>query len=318
MQPDTKSFISERVKDFFGSPFNAKKAFSSDEYEITHGGIGCLDFEFIIEPGREKMPFIKIENRTRPRILKVSRLAKCNGVNGDSLLKMIDQLAASIPFVEYVTLTDRAHVMICGVDINLAHLKILTTGSSWYNRFGYKSNDHADDVAHNAVVINETMDNALEHAKRLSNFERSIEIPRKELFHDLPMTIPVKNYVQAVLDSVRHFPETKEKCTSKQTKMSFFLKSLIYHLSDNLRYNWELMKMVERGSNAASTRSPRAASRSPRPSPPKASSAASTRSPRSASRSPRSASRSPRAGGKRKRSCKRNKCKHNKRITKRR
>ena len=287
------------------------------------------------------MPFIKIENRTRPRILKVSRLAKCNGVNGDSLLKMIDQLAASIPFVEYITLTDRAHAMMCGVDINLAHLKILTTGSSWYNRFGYKSSDHDDDVAHNAVVINETMDNALERAKRLSDFERSIEIPRKELFHDLPMTMPVKNYVQAVLDSVRHFPETKEKCTSKQTKMSFFLKSLIYHLSDNLRYNWELMKMVERGSNADSARSPRAASRSPRASPPKASSAASTRSPRSASppkassaastrspraasrspraasRSPRAASRSPRAGGKRKRSCKRNKCKHNKRITKR-
>jgi hypothetical protein len=219
---------------------------------------------------------------------------------------MIDQLAASIPFVEYITLTDRAHIMMCGVDINLAHLKILTTGTSWYNRFGYKSSDHDDDVTHNAVVINETMDNALERAKRLSDFERSIEIPRKELFHDLPMTMPVKNYVQAVLDLVRQFPETKEKCTSNQTKMSFFLKSLIYHLSDNLRYNWELMKIVERGSNAASTRSPRAAStRSPRASPPKA------------SRSPRTASRSPRAGGKRKRSCKRNKCKHNKRITKR-
>jgi hypothetical protein len=306
----------ERVKEFFGSTFNTKNAFGSDEYEITHGGIRCLNFEFIIEPSREKMPFIKIENKPKPRILKVSRLAKCNGVNGDSLLKMIDQLAASIPFVEYITLTDRAHVMICGVDINLAHLKILTTGTSWYNRFGYKSSDHHDNVSHNAVVINETMDNALERAKRLVDFERSIEIPRKELFNDLPMTMPVKNYVQAVLDSVRHFPETKEKCTSKQTKMSLFLKSLIYHLSDNLRYNWDLMKIVERDSNAASPRaaSPRAAS--PRAASPRSPRAASTRaaSP-NASRS--SSTRSPRAGGKRKRSCKRNKCKHNKRITKR-
>ncbi len=266
--------ICERVKEFFGSTFNTKKDFSSDEYEITHGGTRCLDFEFIIEPSREKMPFIKLENKNNPRILKVSRLAKCNDVNGQSLLNMIDQLAASIPFVEYITLTDRAHVMTCGADINLAHLKILTTGTSWYNRFGYKSSDHHDDVAHNAVAINETMDKALERAKRLSDFERSIETPRKELFPDLPMTIPVKNYVQAVLDSVRHFPETKEKCTSNQTKMSFFLKSLIYHLGNNLRYNWELMKIVERGST-----------------------------------------RSPGAGGKRKRSCKRNKCKHNKRIT---
>ena len=306
--------IRERVKEIFGSPFNTKKDFSSDEYEITHGGTRCLDFEFIIEPSREKMPFIKLENNHKPRILKVSRLAKCNGVNGQSLLNMIDQLAASIPFVEYITLTDRAHVMTCGADINLAHLKILTTGTSWYNRFGYKSSDHHDDVAHNAVAINETMDKALEHAKRLSDFERSIEIPRKELFHDLPMTMPVKNYVQAVLDLVRHFPETKETCTSTQIKMSFFLKSLIYHLSNNLRYNWELMKIVERGSNAAS-RSPRASSRSPRAS--SRSPRASSRSPRAASRSPRAASRSPRSGGKRKRSCKRNKCKHNKRITQR-
>ena len=239
------------------------------------------------------MPFIKLENINKPRILKISILAKCNGINGDSLLKMIDQLAASIPFVEYIKLTDRAHVMTCGVDINLAHLKILTTGTSWYNRFGYKSSDHHADVAHNAVVINGTMNQALEHAKRLSDFERSIENPRKELLHDLPMTMPVQSSVQAVLDSVRHFPETKEKCTSNQTKISLFLKSLIYHLGNNLRYNLELMKIVERGSNAASTMSP------------------STMSPRSAS------TMSPRAGGNRKRSCNRNKCKHNKRITKR-
>ena len=340
--------VRERVNDFFGSNFTVKKDFSSDKYEIMHGGKKCLDFEFMVDDPTDdnQMPFIKLENRTksRPRILKLSGVFKCQGDErkGASLMRLIDRLAESIPFVEYITLMDSSNIRICDVSISLAQLKILTTGQSWYNHFGYKTKWHDANVAHNAVIINTRIDDILS-GKTL------IETTGKKLFPELPTTMTVREYVQAVLDSVRHFPE---KCTPEQHEKASFLKTLIFELGwmNDLKYvNWDLIKIVERGSNAAASarysppkaskssrrsasRSPRSASRSPRSA--SRSPRAASRSPRSASRSPRSASRSPRAsppksskaskssrssasGGKRTRSCKRNKCKHNKRITKR-
>jgi len=217
--------------------------------------------------------------------------------------------------VEYITLMDSSNIRICDVSISLAQLKILTTGQSWYNHFGYKTKWHDANVAHNAVIINTRIDDILS-GKTL------IETTGKKLFPELPTTMTVREYVQAVLDSVRHFPE---KCTPEQHEKASFLKTLIFELGwmNDLKYvNWDLIKIVERGSNAAA---------SARYSPPKASksSRSASRSPRSASRSPRSASRSPRASPKASKASKaskssrsasggrRNKCKHNKRITKR-
>uniref|UniRef100_A0A6C0I5W6 Uncharacterized protein n=1 Tax=viral metagenome TaxID=1070528 RepID=A0A6C0I5W6_9ZZZZ len=323
--------VRERVNYFFGSNFAVKKDFSSDKYEIMHGGKKCLDFEFMVDDPTDdnQMPFIKLENRTkpRPRILKVSGVFKCQGDErkGASLMRLIDRLAESIPFVEYITLMDSSNIRICDVSISLAQLKILTTGQSWYNHFGYKTKWHDANMAHNAVIINTRIDDIMS-GKTL------IETTGKKLFPELPTTMTVREYVQAVLDSVRPFPE---KCTPEQHEKASFLKTLIFELGwmNDLKYvNWDLIKIVERRAKSRSPRSPRSP---PRASPPKASksSRSASRSPRSASRSSRSASRSPRAsppkaskaskssrsasGGRRTRSCKRNKCKHNKRITKR-
>jgi hypothetical protein len=311
--------VRERVNYFFGSNFAVKKDFSSDKYEIMHGGKKCLDFEFMVDDPTDdnQMPFIKLENRTKPRILKVSGVFKCQGDErkGASLMRLIDRLAESIPFVEYITLMDSSNIRICDVSISLAQLKILTTGQSWYNHFGYKTKWHDANVAHNAVIINTRIDDILS-GKTL------IETTGKKLFPELPTTMTVREYVQAVLDSVRHFPE---KCTPEQHEKASFLKTLIFELGwmNDLKYvNWDLIKIVERGSNAAASArySPPKASKSPR---------SASRSPRSASRSPRSASRSPRASPKASKASKaskssrsasggrRNKCKHNKRITKR-
>lgn len=73
--------IRERVNEIFGSNFTVKKDFSSDKYEIMHDGKKCLDFEFMVDdPTDDKqMPFIKLENRIKPRILKVSGVFKCQG-----------------------------------------------------------------------------------------------------------------------------------------------------------------------------------------------------------------------------------------------
>jgi hypothetical protein len=247
MQPAT-SFISERVAEIFGSNFTVRKAFSSDKYEIVHGGKTCLDFEFMDEDPTvdEQMPFIKHDNVSKPRILKVSSVFKCQGDErkGASLMRLIDRLAESIPFVEYITLMDASNIMICDISISLAQLKILTTGQSWYNHFGYKTKWHDANVAHNEVIINTPVDDVMRKRLMCKNF---IETIGKKLFPELSTTMTVREYVQAVLDSVRPFPE---KCTPDQREKASFLHTLIYQVGwmNDLQYiNWNLIKRVERG-----------------------------------------------------------------------
>ena len=247
MQSD-KSFISDHVTAIFGSNFTVRKAFSSDKYEIVHGDRICLEFEFMDHDPTddEQMPFIKRENRTKPRILKVSAVFKCQGDErkGASLMRLIDRLAESIPFVEYITLMDASNIMICDISISLAQLKILTTGQSWYNHFGYKTKSHDANVAHNEVIINTSVDDVMR--KRML-CKRLIETIGKNLFPELSTTMTVREYVQAVLDSVRQFPE---KCTPDQREKASFLNALILQVGwmNDLQYiNWDLIKRVERG-----------------------------------------------------------------------
>ena len=247
MQPVT-SVIRERVAEIFGSNFTVRKAFSSDKYEIVHGGRTCLDFEFMDEdPTHDKqMPLIEDDNISKPRILKVSSVFKCQGDerNGASLMRLIDRLAESIPFVEYITLMDASNIMICDISISLAQLKILTTGQSWYNHFGYKTKSHDANVAHNEVIINTPVDDVMRKKLMCKKF---IETIGKKLFPELSTTMTVREYVQAVLDSVRPFPE---KCTPDQREKASFLHTLIYQVGwmNDLQYiNWDLIKRVERG-----------------------------------------------------------------------
>ena len=246
MQPET-SVIRERVNEIFGSNFTVRKAFSSNKYEIVHGGKICLDFEFMDEDPTDddQMKFIKHENRNKPRILKVSGVFKCQGDErkGASLMRLIDRLAESIPFVEYVTLMDASNIMICDISISLAQLKILTTGQSWYNHFGYKTKSHDANVAHNEVIINTPVDDVMRKRLMCKNL---IETIGKKLFPELSTTMTVREYVQAVLDSVRQFPE---KCTPDQREKASFLNTLIFQVGwmNDLQYiNWDLIKRVER------------------------------------------------------------------------
>jgi hypothetical protein len=264
--------VRERVNDFFGSNFTVKKDFSSDKYEIMHNGKKCLDFEFMVDDPTDdnQMRFIKLENRTKPRILKVSGVFKCQGDErkGASLMRLIDRLAESIPFVEYITLMDSSNIKICDVSISLAQLKILTTGQSWYNHFGYKTKWHDANVAHNAVIINTRIDDISD--------KKLIETTGKKLFPELSTTLTVREYVQAVLDSVRQFPE---KCTPYQREKASFLKTLIFELGwmNDLQYsNWDLIKIVERRMKSSTKASPRSPKVSPKASTPKASPKAST------------------------------------------
>jgi hypothetical protein len=106
-------------------------------YKIERGGKLCLELEFIEDED---------DGST---ILYISQIFKC----GDGtpltrdMIKMIETMAKTLPvppwsLVKYIKLGDNSSIHVCTVDIKLHYLKILTTGESWYNSFGYKSVSH--------------------------------------------------------------------------------------------------------------------------------------------------------------------------------
>jgi|LakMenEpi03Aug12_release.lakeMendotaPanAssembly.Ray.scaffolds.fasta_scaffold162237_2 hypothetical protein len=100
--------------------------------------------------GGSKCVKLKLES---PVVLHVDSLNKCHADGGPGLLQAILSFAKAIK-VNQITLTDGAHIDICGVSIPLAPLKIVTTGRSWYNHYGYHSDNFSNEYEQNQRVIN--------------------------------------------------------------------------------------------------------------------------------------------------------------------
>jgi len=141
----------DRVYETFSSNFTVTKDYKQGSYKINHNDILCLNFKFI-------------KYGEKSTVLYVSRLFKCSGDErtGRALLTLIDKLAESIPRVKYIELQDGSAITICGEEISLRNLKILTNGESWYNSLGYKSEHHEENKQYNNDQIRiKTMDDLL-------------------------------------------------------------------------------------------------------------------------------------------------------------
>ena len=84
-------------------------------------------------------------------IMQIDELKKC-GISGTYSLQKIEMLAKTLGISE-IHLIDGSTVDMCGQSIDLATLKILTNGQSWYNAHGYLSNDFAEEFSHNNEII---------------------------------------------------------------------------------------------------------------------------------------------------------------------
>ena len=83
----------------------------------------------------------------------ISMLEKC-GITGSQSLKKVEELATIIPNIKTISLTDASSIEKCDYMINLALLKILTKGESWYNSLGYKSSTYDIEVENNRKYMN--------------------------------------------------------------------------------------------------------------------------------------------------------------------
>jgi hypothetical protein len=90
----------------------------------------------------------------------INELERCNAGKGPLLLDKVDELARMIQGITSIELEDKSILPICGVNINLAILKILTKGESWYNSKGYYGASRENEK-HNRQIINQSFKDML-------------------------------------------------------------------------------------------------------------------------------------------------------------
>jgi len=80
-------------------------------------------------------------------------LDKC-GIPGSKSLKKVEEVAKLLPIkINSINLMDASSINKCGVDLDLAIIKILTNGQSWYNSLGYYSDNYKDEIDHNKNIL---------------------------------------------------------------------------------------------------------------------------------------------------------------------
>jgi hypothetical protein len=171
----------------------------------------------------------------RPPVIYVHQIHKC-GIKGDEILQKIDELAKQMPNIKSLSLLDGSEISKCGIDLDLATIKILTKGESWYNSKGYVSTNYDDEKKQHAEIMN------LEFAAFIDKFKNSASIKERcaELFPELDMKTNVKTYFNSVLDIIN-----REDCV-KSTEKIQLLKTITDMLQRKEVYDRTLEKKVNK------------------------------------------------------------------------
>jgi hypothetical protein len=235
--------------------------FENGSYKIKNGRDLCLAFEIIEDEDED-------DDGT---VLYISKIVKCGDSSSMPLtrkvIKLIETMVKTIPdppwsLVKYIKLEDGSSINVCaGQNIDLRYLKILTTGESWYNSFGYKSLDHDANVAHNAVIINKPMHLLLSELVDQQYFDQAYIKKFKARFPELNTAdLTVKEYVTAMSKEV---PRSGTRtCTKEQEKRARVLSNLVDYFvwvvrqdddtnPNYLEYDVRLQKKVERGTKGS-------------------------------------------------------------------
>ena len=243
---EQKKLIRDAVNKVFEG-FHVEKYFSDEKYKIvdTSTGKTCLQFEFVDhEFTTRRYPSLPHHPKYKDlTVLHILSLSKCGANSGNTLLRLVDELAKSIPFVEHITLTDASNIKKCGDRLNLPDLRILTSerGESWYNHWGYKSAKHHD----NTELRNMNM-------REYLHGNRALDSVIKVAFPEVDTNVTVHEYVKAIYHQIRSFPE-EDECDDAQINKIQTLQMLIRELS--VEYSKALFKTVEHGSRGGSKRS---------------------------------------------------------------
>ena len=203
-----------------------KRIFSGKDINITN------EIEIhISEKGEDCALFI-----IYPDHIYIEALHKCGTTTGNNLLEKFDILASEIPNMTYVRLDDDSNIQMCGREIKLYTLKILTTGQSWYNSKGYVSDNNDDQKTVNARIINMPYE---EFRDKLSAQEATVIDTGNRLFPETKKKT-VQDYFKYVLNDINR--NIKEKgCGDEETiEKCRWLSTIINTINEmpySIRYN---------------------------------------------------------------------------------
>ena len=195
-----------------------------------------------------------IKFRIGTNFISIDDLEKCSNASGNDLLKLMDQLAESIPNIKYILLADASRIITkCGteddpVEISMSTLKILTTGMSWYNSHGYFSKNFEDEKMHNNEIIqtpfndliNLIRDKEIEKfTKEYSVINLTSELKRateKSIQRGLnPEDSPKVSYYKDILDNYKNFIDEKiESTITRCEKIRKNAKKMFPHINMEL------------------------------------------------------------------------------------
>lgn len=128
--------------------------FAKPEYTInTATRMSIKFYEILDNDGKNCIIFNYYTDTDNREGIYINGLSKCALNTGTKLLTKIEEFAR-LANIKRIHLEDASVIEPCnGVRIKLYNLSILCTGQSWYNKHGYKSENHDAEVNHNRKLI---------------------------------------------------------------------------------------------------------------------------------------------------------------------
>jgi hypothetical protein len=173
----------------------------------------------------------------------IKDLDKCSlNTTGPKLLTKIEEFAR-LANIKHISLQDESSVQSCRIDICLYYLYILCTGQSWYNKHGYKSNNHEVELKHNREFINSPM---IEYIKK----DDKNYITLSNILNPDAEEPDVKGTVQEVFQQLKHYlsiadniVNRPDKCSDRNTiKNIEFIQNLIKDIGiKHIKYNKRML-----------------------------------------------------------------------------
>ena len=150
------------------------------------------------------------------RTLTLNTLSKCNDKTGSiNLMKLIGyaNYLKESGDIDKIVLGDASIINIGNYDLSLPLLSILSTGMSWYNRFGFFSEDHMKDLEYNRQFLEMNLEDFLNRC-----------IPKK-------LEIKIKYYQEILNAEIQKI--VAEIKTEKDPRKQHFKMSILQKLAKN-------------------------------------------------------------------------------------
>jgi hypothetical protein len=186
MQSEFHDFPFEEVADkmqiIFGLKYHVLYEHDGGEllFEIVdYKNSSCLSLSYKIEDG---IP-----------ILHADLIRQCIELKGEEIVPKLIQIGKMLG-VQKIKLTDASQIQFKslnprseGCDVNLFVLKILTTGQSWYNQFGFFSNPETEDIEiykHNELIRDKTLNEVFTIMQMLDHLGSELKMDIRDLIED--------------------------------------------------------------------------------------------------------------------------------------